>query len=57
MMAQEIMLDEGVNEKDFERTSVATLLETIDPNLGREGEVMDIEEAFLIAAERSVVEG
>lgn len=64
-LAETIMLNESVREKDFpelsaeallERTSIVTLLEMIDPDLGREGEVMPTEIAFLIAAERSLSE-
>lgn len=65
-MAESIMQKEEVSEKDFpelaaeallERTSILTLLEMIDPDLGREGEVLPTEAAFLIAAERSLLEG
>jgi hypothetical protein len=64
-LAQTIMRTESVREKDFpelaveallERTSIVTLLEMIDPDIGRDGEVMPTEVAFLIAAERSLLE-
>ena len=65
-LAQTIMRNEGVSEHDFpdlsaeallERTSIVNLLEMIDPDFGREGEVLPTEVAFLIAAERSLLEG
>ena len=65
-MAESIMQREDVSDKDFpelaaeallERTSIVTLLEMVDPELGRGGEVMPTEVAFLIAVEDSLREG